>query len=177
MNIVDEMPKQEALKPHDVAVALRLAEKPEASYVALGADLAMSPSSAHGSVARLQLAGLLRPDSRQVNRHFLLEFLEHGVRYMFPTKLDAAARGVPTAHSGPALASEFISADTIVWPDAKGNAFGQSVTPLYDNAAKLAKVCPSVYELLTLVDAIRIGRARERATAVEKIKERLTRAA
>ncbi len=96
---------------------------------------------------------------------------------MFPAKLDAPARGVPTAYSGPALANEFVSGDTIVWADAKGNAFGQSMVPLYENAAKLAKLCPSVYELLTLVDAIRIGRIRERATALEKIKERLALAA
>lgn len=166
------MPKQETLKPQDVAVALRLAEMPERSYVALGADLSMSPSTAHGSVERLQLAGLLRPDSRHVNRHFLMEFLEHGVRYMFPAKLNAPARGVPTAYSGPPLASEFISNDTIVWPDVKGNTVGQSMTPLYENAPELVDKCPSVYELLTLVDAIRIGRVRERATAVEKIKER-----
>lgn len=171
------MPKQEALKPQDVAVALRLAEMPEASYLALGADLAMSPSTAHGSVERLQLAGLLRPDSRQVNRHFLMEFLEHGVRYTFPAKLGVRARGVPTAWSGPALASDFISGDTIVWPDVKGNAVGQSMAPLYEKAAELANKCPSVYELLTLVDAIRIGRVRERATAIEKIRERLAPAA
>lgn len=171
------MSKQKTLKPQDIAVALRLAESPEASYAALGADLSMSPSTAHGSVERLQLAGLLRPDSRQVNRHFLMEFLEHGVRYMFPAKLDVRARGVPTAWSGPALASEFISGDMIVWPDVKGNAVGQSMTPLYENAAELANRCPSVYELLTLVDAIRIGRVRDRAIAVEKIKDRLALAA
>lgn len=167
------MPRQEALKPQDVAVALRLAEMPEASYVALGADLSMSPSTAHASVERLQRAGLLRPDSRQVNRHFLMEFLEHGVRYMFPAQLDVSARGVPTAYSGPALASEFISGDMLVWPDVKGSVVGQSMTPLYENAGELVSTCPSVYELLTLVDAIRIGRVRERAAAVKKIKERL----
>ena len=171
------MPKQEVLKPQDVAVALRLAQVPEASYVELGADLSMSPSTAHKSVERLQLAGLLLPDSRRVNRHYLMEFLEHGVKFMFPAKLDVVARGVPTAHSGPALANEFIADDKIVWADGNGNAVGQSMTPLYRKAAKLVSNCPSVYELLTLVDAIRIGRARERTTAMEKIRERLPRAA
>lgn len=171
------MAKQETLKPQDIAVALRLAEMPEASYEALGADLAMSPSTAHESVERLQLAGLLRPDSRQINRHFLMEFLEHGVRYTFPAKLQANARGVPTAYSGPLLAKEFISDDTIVWPDGKGTVMGQAITPLYKKAAELAYKCPPVYELLTLVDAIRIGRSREKRTAVEKLKERLAAAA
>lgn len=171
------MPAQEALKPQDVVVALRLAEKPEASYAALSADLLMSSSTAHESVGRLQLSGLLRPDSRHVNRHALIEFLEHGVRYAFPARLAARARGVPTAYSSPLLADEFVSEDVIVWPDVKGTAVGQAMTPLYQRAPELPKVCPSVYELLTLVDAIRIGRVRERSMAVEKIRQRLAPAA
>lgn len=171
------MSKQQSLKPHDVALLLRLAEVPEASFVALGADLSMSPSTAHGSVERLQRSGLLRPGSRRVNRHFLLEFLEHGVKYMFPAVLGGRARGVPTAYSGPALASEFMTNDVVVWPDVNGQAIGQSMTPLYQNAVHLAGRCPSVYESLTLIDAIRIGRVRERAAALAKLKERLTVAA
>ena len=137
----------------------------------------MSSSTAHEAVERLQLAGLLRPESRQVNRHSLMEFLEHGVRYMFPAKPGATVRGVPTAWSAPPLASEFASIDAVVWPNAKGNAIGQSLTPLYEKAAELPGKCPSTYELLTLVDAIRIGRVRERVAAVRKIKKRLGHAA
>jgi DNA-binding Lrp family transcriptional regulator len=171
------MLKQQTLKPQDVAVALRLAESPDASYAALGSDLEMSSSTAHESVERLQLAGLLRPESRQVNRHSLMEFLEHGVRYTFPAKLGATVRGVPTAYSAAPLAGEFVSFDNVVWPNAKGSAIGQSLTPLYEKAPELVAKCPSTYELLTLVDAIRIGRVRERAAAVSKIKERLGLAA
>lgn len=171
------MSKPNALKPQDIAVALRLAEMPEASYTALSADLSMSVSTAHQSVERLQAAGLLRPDSRHANWHSLIEFLEHGVRYSFPARLERHARGVPTAYSGPPLANEILSDEPIVWPDANGDAFGQSLAPLYPNAAKLPHTCPSVYELLTLVDAIRMGRSRERSIAVEKMKERLAPAA
>jgi hypothetical protein len=167
------MLKQEALKPHDVVVALRLADSAEASYAALAVDLSMSASTAHESVERLQLAGLLRPDSRQVNRHFLLEFLEHGVRFAFPAQLLGRKRGIPTAHSGPALAREIISDEQIVWADSSGNAFGPSITPLCAKAEDLPMKCPVVYELLTLVDAIRIGRSRERSRAVEMLNERL----
>lgn len=171
------MPKPAALKPHDTVLLLRLAEAPEAPYLVLAADLGVSPSTAHGSVERLRLSGLLRPGSRQVNRHFLLEFLEHGVKYMFPAATGARARGVPTAWSGPPLANEFAPSDPVVWPDVNGHVVGQSLTPLYGNAARLASACPSVYELLTLVDAIRVGRVRERAAAVEKLRERLRAAA
>lgn len=165
--------KPEVLKPQDIAVALRLAVEPGASYARLGADLSMSPSTAHESVERLQLAGLLRPESRHVNRHSLLEFLEHGLRYMFPAKPESKARGVPTAYSAPALANEIVADDVIVWPDPRGSVTGQSIAPLVDRAGELRTKCPEVYELLTLVDAIRIGRVRERAKAVEKLKDRL----
>ena len=168
--------KPQALKPQDVAVALRLAMSPGASYAQLGADLSMSQSTAHESVERLQLAGLLRPESRVVNRHSLLEFLEHGLRYMFPAKPEWRARGVPTAYSSPALAGEIVADDVIVWPDSRGSVTGQSIPPLIDGAAELPTRCPQMYELLTLVDAIRIGRVRERSKAVEKIKQRLAAA-
>jgi DNA-binding MarR family transcriptional regulator len=171
------MAKQEALKPVDLAVALRLVHKPEASYAELAADLSIAESSAHGSVQRLRLAGLLRPESRAVNRHSLVEFLEHGVRYVFPARFEAPARGVPTAYSAPPLADEFVADDKVVWPSHNGDVLGQAVTPLYDKATELVKNCRQVYELLTLVDAIRIGQARERTAAVAKIKERLALAA
>lgn len=169
--------KPQALKPQDVAVALRLALAPEASYATLAADLLMSLSTAHESVERLQLAGLLRPQSRHVNRHSLLEFLEHGVRYMFPAKPQSKVRGVRTAYSSPVLANEIVTDDVIVWPDVRGDTMGQSIPPLLERAGELPTKCPQVYELLTLVDAIRIGRVRERAKAVDKIKERLAIAA
>lgn len=167
------MAKQESLKPYDVVVALRLASSPEASYGEIAADLSMSPSTAHESVMRLQTAGLLRPDSRKINRHSLIEFLEHGVRYMFPVRLEARTRGVPTAYSAPALSGEIVSDDAVVWPDVNGAALGASITPLHSKAEELPTKCPAVYELLTLVDAIRIGRIRERSRAMEKLRARL----
>ncbi|MGQ0640428.1 MAG: MarR family transcriptional regulator [Gemmatimonadaceae bacterium] len=132
----------------------------------------MSASTAHGSVERLQVAGLLRPDSREVNRHYLLEFLEHGVKYAFPAALRSRAKGIGTAHSGPALSKEIIADDAIVWPDAHGNVVGQAIPPLWETA-DLPNKCPFVYDLLTLVDAVRIGRARERSKAVELLRQRL----
>ena len=125
------MAEQESLKPHDVVVALELVGSPDESYETIGARLGMSSSTAHQSVARLQAAGLVRPGSRQVNRHAMLEFLQHGVRYAFPPRLGSETRGVPTAHSGPALASEFVSGDVVVWPDINGSADGAALAPLH----------------------------------------------
>ena len=165
--------RPQVLKPQDIAVALKLALAPDASYAKLGADLGISQSTAHESVERLQDAGLLRPESRRVNRHSLLEFVEHGLRYVFPARPERKTRGVPTAYSSPAMANEIIADDAIVWPDPRGTVTGLSIPPLIDRARELPARCPDLYELLTLVDAIRIGRVRERSKAVEKIRERL----
>jgi len=165
------------LKPVDVVVALRLAELPQAKYEQLSADLGISSSTAHGSVQRLQAAGLLRPSSRAVNRLALCEFLEHGVRYAFPARPGAEVRGVPTAHSTPPLARHIVAEDALVWPSASGSSRGRAIAPLYRKATELPRRCPSVYESLALVDALRVGRARERKLAFEELARRLAAAA
>ncbi len=161
------------MKPVDVVVALRLGAVPETTYERLHADLGISTSWAHASVRRLQAAGLLRPNSRTVNRLALREFLSHGLRYAFPARLGAEARGVPTAHSGPPLASRVVAGDSVVWPSLSGSAVGRAIAPLYDQATQLPERCPSLYETLTLVDALRVGRARERKLAAEELERTL----
>jgi DNA-binding Lrp family transcriptional regulator len=166
----------EPLKPIDVVIALRLAEVPEAKYEQLSAALGISTSWAHAAVRRLQAAGLLRPNSRTVNGLALREFLEHGLRYAFPAQPGPEVRGIPTAHSGPPLAARVVAEDRMVWPSASGSSVGHAIAPLYERATELPQRCPSVYENLTLVDALRVGRARERKLAAEELETRLTRA-
>lgn len=51
--------------------------------------------------------------------------------------------------------------------------WGAAVRPLLARAAELPEHCPELYEALTLVDALRIGRARERALASAALAKRL----
>lgn len=165
------------LKPIDVVVGLRLAEAPELNYEHLSADLGISRSTAHASVQRLQVAGLVRPSSRAVNRLAFREFLEHGVRYAFPAQPGAEARGIPTAHAAPPLASHIVAEDALVWPSLAGQVSGRAIAPLYARATELPQRCPSLYESLALVDALRVGRARERKLAREALERRFAVAA
>lgn len=165
-----------ALHPLDIAVALRLADQPSADYRALAADLALSPSTVHAAVRRLRLAGLVRVTdggAGAVNRHALLEFLEHGVRYAFPAVIGGATRGVPTAHAGPALGDAILPDDPLVWPDPDGDVEGRAISPLLPRAHALAHRAPRVYALLTAVDALRVGRARERQLASRYLRHQL----
>jgi hypothetical protein len=165
--------KQSALRPADVGVALGLVEHPRASYQHLNEMLGISSSTAFAAVCRLRDAGLVRQDECVVIRQNLLEFLEHGVRYAFPASPGVTSRGVPTSHSGPALANDIVGEDAVVWPSAAGATVGKAVTPLLPKAEQLPSRSPEVYWLLTLVDALRVGRLRERKLAIAKLRARM----
>lgn len=160
--------RQQVLRPVDLAVALRLAFEPEERYESLAEVLGVSLSTAHQAVRRLESAGLVR-SGRATNRRALLEFMAHGVRYAFFAELGPETRGVPTAHSAPPLDEEIVSDERYVWPSAKGRARGTAVSPLYQGADTLSERDPRLYQALALVDAIRIGRARERKLALQHL--------
>ena len=108
-----------------------------------------------------------------VTRSALLEFLGAGVSYAFPAEAGPEARGVPTSHAAGVLGNGFSTADPLVWPSVDGGVRGASVNPLYASAAATATQNPALYELLALVDAIRLGRTRERTRAKHVLRERL----
>lgn len=167
------------LKPQDILVLLKLAVQGQRSwsYAPLAVSLGMSPSQLHAAVRRALAAQLaVRIDERiQPNRANLEEFVIHGLRYVFPPVLGGLTRGMPTSHAGPALANKLTpSADPPpVWPDADGEIRGQSFSPLCKSVPQAARADEALYELLTLVDAIRGGRARDRNLAIKEIKKRL----
>lgn len=168
--------KQDTLRPADLVVALTLAVRRDATtatFSQLGAILDLSASTVHEAVQRLQAAGLVRPRTREPNRWALRNFVEHGARYAFPPAFGGEVRGVPTAHSGPGLQDEFDTEPAVVWPDVKGQVRGRALAPLYPKATSLPSRAPEVYHALTLVDAVRGGRARERNAAVAALNELL----
>lgn len=162
-----------SLHPQDVLVALKLAlDREPASYAQLGHALGLSPSQAHAAVKRAEDAGLLVPDKRRVNRRALIEFLVHGLKYVFPAKKGPVERGVPTAHAAPPLSELLSSGDApIVWADPEGDVRGESLEPLYKSAPHIARSDKRLYEALALIDGIRAGRARERKIASERLTE------
>lgn len=157
------------LRSHDVCVALELTISPKFTFRELAGRVGLSVGESHNSVGRLEKARLYLPHRGTVNRQALLEFLVSGVPYAFPGVLGPETRGVPTAHSGPALRDLFLSQDAIVWPSAEGTERGLALLPLCPQAARLPDVNPKLYRFLSTVDALRIGRARERNVAREML--------
>lgn len=161
------------LKPQDIAVALQLALTPGVTYAALAAATGLSQGEVHNAVRRLRGARLVLTDVAQVHGTALLEFLGAGVAYAFPAEAGAVSRGVPTSHSAGVLGGESSTAEPLVWPSVEGRVRGASVVPLYDGAAATATRNPALYELLALVDAVRLGRARERTRAKQVLRDRI----
>lgn len=162
-----------ALRPQDVAVALQLALTPGAQFRALAEATGLSQGEVHNAVQRLTAARLVRGETRAPLRGALGDFLESGVPYAFAAHPGADTRGVPTAHSAPPLDAEFVGADAMVWPHPDGVVRGAAVVPLLPAAPRLAITNPPLYELLALVDVLRLGRARERKQARHLLREAL----
>ncbi len=148
------------------------------TYAALGEALSMSASEVHASVKRAVAAGLAvmrgRGDWSPV-RPALLEFALHGVRYVWPAVPGPVKRGVPTGFGAEPLAGKITAAsgEAPVWAHATGSAKGPSLSPIYRTAPTAALADPALYRLLALQDALRAGRARERALAAELLLKEL----
>lgn len=91
------------------------------------------------------------------------------VPHAFPGMLGPETRGVPTAVSGPAFENHISQGQHVVWPSAKGTVRGAALIPLFPGAPALHRRNPPLYEALTLVDALRVGRARERNHAAKQL--------
>lgn len=156
------MPSAPNMRPHDVVVLLALAHAPQATYRALAVAAGVSVGGAHASVTRLSRSRLLLPGSRRLNTQAAESFLLHGVPYVFPGEIGPQCRGVPTAYSAPPLSALLEGGTPVVWPSRDGEVRGDSLVPLSSSAPSLAASNPGLYQLLAAVDALRIGRARER---------------
>jgi len=155
------------LKSQDILVLLKLAAIPSSwTFDSIAHELGLSPSSVHRSLSRAQAAGLYDPRRRKIRAKALFEFLVHGLKYVFPASWDGEARGFRTAWAAAPLSAEIVSSGSPpVWPDAYGDSWGVALEPLHPSAPGAARADGKLAELLALVDALRIGGARERNLA------------
>ena len=172
--------KQLALKPQDLVVALKVAVNADRGFLfaELASELSMAVSAVHGSVSRAEQARLLSraTGSLRATPGALREFVSFGARYAYPGALGTLTRGVPTGVAGPVLRHNFHLPGSLqpVWPTADGEEFGLGLIPLHPSVPNACKTDGRLYEVLSLLDAIRVGAARERELAIQELAERLT---
>lgn len=105
-----------------------------------------------------------------------VEFLLHGVAYAFPQQPGAIVRGVLTAHAAEPLNQIIKSNEKYVWPSGKGLDKGQAIEPLYSTVVEATRSDKELYEMLTMIDAIRVGRTREKEIAKKELEKRILHA-
>ena len=162
------------LKPQDVLVLLRIVGEPtDWSFQQLSQELGMSASEVHQALRRAGESALYDTKKRKVRKHALLEFAVHGLRYAFPAKRLPRCQGLPTAYSAEPLRDHMVAGpdDCVVWPYPGGEHYGDALEPLYRSAPMAASRNPKLYRRLALVDALRVGRAREREMAARALDE------
>lgn len=169
------MKKHSGMRPHDIAILLKIAAKGNENWLMkdISYELGISASEVSESLNRSAIAGLIAPDKKQLMNLALLDFLEYGFRYVYPQQPGALVKGMPTAHSAPPLNEEITNIEPYVWPYSKGKVRGQAIEPLYP---KLPEACVNdqrFYELMALCDALRVGKAREKKLAIEELKKRI----
>jgi hypothetical protein len=111
----------------------------------------------------------------RINVTGVVEFLVHGLKYVFPPHRGGMTRGIATSYAAAPL-NRFIARGEEpipVWPFAEGNERGVELEPLYRTVPFAALRDPALYELLAIADALREGRARERKIAEEQLRLRL----
>jgi DNA-binding Lrp family transcriptional regulator len=164
-----DKPAPAPLQAIDVLVILKLAAigRPDAPVRLLAEELGLSKSAVALSVRRLEALRLLRGegDGRRINKLALRHCLEYAIRWIAPAEVGGSRVGLLTAHSAPALASRFVGEDPVVIPLPHGPSRGRAVTPLHPLAPRAAARDPKLHALLALVDAFRIGGARDREVA------------
>jgi len=169
------------LKPHDTVVALKygciaLSEQStdkangKISVRAVASSLGISPGEISKSNQRLVKAKLIAPveESYQKNLPYNLvvthmqDWLSHGIQYSVIAESMGVGRGMVTSWSNKAIHSEFVPRElAYVWLTPGGDTTGEGISPIYPKAPLAAREDHHLHYILSLIDAIRLGKPRE----------------
>ena len=164
------------MKPRDIVILLKkmTTKGRNLSCRGLAESLGISASSVSESLERCRKAQLLDRNKKKINALSLLEFLSHGIMYVFPVEFGRVIRGIPTYTSASPIKEKITSnGEMYVWKYAKGTARGQQIEPLYTSVPNAVQNDEELYQLLVIVDTLRVGRAREKEIAIEELTKRM----
>lgn len=176
------MKKHSGMRPLDIVVLMKLvalqSEKRNKPWTVreVAQSLYLSASEVSESLNRSAIAGLLDGTKKRIQRLNLLDFLQFGLKFVFPQQPGAYQRGMPTAHSAPMFNGTIVSSDAFVWPDPMGETLGFIIEPLYPTVPKACREDALLWELMALVEMLRVGKTREVKFAATYLKERLAHA-
>ncbi len=167
------------LKPIDMLIGLKiLTSKKDWTQMGIAGELCVSSSQVNSAIKQLIESNLftLRDGKPYPIYAAMKEFVLSGMPYCFPAKTGELSVGMPTAYAAKPLSSEItLGKDPIpIWPYAQGKSRGVTLEPLHKNVPKALSLFPdeNLQEILVLIDALRIGRAREKKMAQKLLIEK-----
>ncbi len=136
----------------------------------------MSSSEAFKATQRLIRSALVEAGGWRPMSGPLWDFLVYGVPHAYPGRIGEPTRGLPTAWAADPIAKFMPQGGDLppVWPWSEGRVRGHSVEPLFPAVPDAIGNLPALYAPLALVDALRVGRARDREIARKMLKEFLS---
>lgn len=138
----------------------------------LAESIQISPGEISKSTQRLVAAKLVieREGEYLAEKSGLLDWLCYGVRHAYPIEIIGYGRGMPTAWNCPLVKTDIMPPDPpIVWAVSGGSVEGSMIKPSHASIPFAASNDDLLYEALSLVEAIRMGKPRELAVAREAL--------
>lgn len=172
------------LKPIDLLIGLKIAcSNLNLTQIELANKLCLSSSQINSAIKILITANLftLKNDKPYPIIFAIEEFVLSGVKYCFPAETGELTIGMPTAYGADPLRAELMpNRDPIpVWPYVAGKNRGIAMQPLHKNIplALTQYPDPELLLILVLIDALRIGRARDKAIAEKHLHQQFNKIA
>ena len=163
------------MRPQDIVVLLKKTTSRGRYMIKkeLAASLHLSASEISESLERSRVAKLVDHSKSRVNIMALKEFLQYGIKYVYPLTPGKVVRGIATASAAPPI-NRYLSSngDKFVWPTKNGSERGLEILPLYPTVTEAIQKDQELYELLVIVDSLRIGTPREQAIALAELAKR-----
>ena len=175
------MLKASALKAQDVLVACKLHSLSESAthwtYVSLSDEVGLSTGEIHNACERCRAAQLLVTvrEREVVSKKHMYDLLVFAVPRIFYAVRGGLEKGMPTAVHALPLSGKFElikGSLPVVWSCEQGDVRGEEISPIYPSVPEAARRDPLLYELLALVDVMRIGDTRARNIASGLLEKR-----
>lgn len=163
------------LQAVDLVVLLGLLRHPAGDWTvrSLAAELRLPPATVQRALERLAVVRVFDAGRRRVNVGVCEELFTHALGFVAPGLVGGETRGMATAWAAPPLVEHLAGNGDLppVWPDPLGEVRGLEVKPLHPRVVSLAQADREMYELLALIDGLRVGDARVRQLAVRLLRE------
>lgn len=144
----------------------------------LEASTGISKSQISLSLKRCIEVRLLFMDSGKplVNKRALFDIIKYAIPYVFPIEKTASTKGIPISFASPFLYHKIMATKQmpLVWPDPKGFILGDGIIPINKAVPHAVKRDPLLYEILVLIESVRMNSPREKKIALDTLEKLMT---